>query len=196
MLFSAINTVVNTVLLLIIFFYQRNRNRLLDERIESQGKLMEETKSVVMQQATALEGQGKVVETALKYSSAFDPDKFEDVVRREIKLEQAKEMEKLETQHRQEIAGVQQDIRSRYEEFERKWKEATVEIAVKVTSQVVDELFSPIVGQFALLLISQKREQRESIVLSLETQPSRELVTTLMSRIEADLSSKGVTLPA
>ena len=88
-------SVVNTLILVILFFYQRNRNQVLTEHLSAQRKLIDETKSVVTQQATALEGQGKVVETALKYSEAFDPTKLETIIRREIDIEHKEKLENL-----------------------------------------------------------------------------------------------------
>ncbi|KAB0678292.1 hypothetical protein F3X87_11720 [Aeromonas caviae] len=88
-------SVVNTLLLVILFFYQKNRNQVLTEHLSAQRRLIDETKSVVIQQATALEGQGKVVETALKYSEAFDPTKLETIIRREIDVEYKEKIENL-----------------------------------------------------------------------------------------------------
>jgi hypothetical protein len=85
----------NTILLVVLFFYQRNRNKVLEDQLGAQRQLLDETKSVVLQQASAIEGQSKVVDTALKYTSAFDPKKLEELIRREIMLEHREQVESL-----------------------------------------------------------------------------------------------------
>ncbi len=86
-------SITNTLLLIILFFYQRNRNIVLTEQLSAQQKLIDETKSVVMQQATALQSQSKVVESALQYSESFNPDKLESILRREFMIEHKEEIQ-------------------------------------------------------------------------------------------------------
>ena len=57
---------VNTVLLLVLFFYQRNRNKVLEDQPLAQRQLLNETKTVVLKQASSIESQSKVVDTVLK----------------------------------------------------------------------------------------------------------------------------------
>lgn len=91
-------SVANTILLVVLFFYQRNRNKVLEDQLGAQRQLLDETKSVVLQQASAIEGQSKVVDTALKYTSAFDPKKLEELIRRELMLEHREQVESLKKQ--------------------------------------------------------------------------------------------------
>ena len=78
---------LNTVFLIILFFYQRNRNKTLAERIKEQSNLLKEAKDVVTQQAQAIDSQKQVVDTALTYSQAFDSKKLEELIRKKADLE-------------------------------------------------------------------------------------------------------------
>jgi hypothetical protein len=61
------------ILLVIIFLYQRNKNKLLTD-------ILRENKDLSDQ-------HGKVAKTALEYAKTFDIDKFESIIKREIMLE-------------------------------------------------------------------------------------------------------------
>lgn len=83
---------VNTAILLIIFFYQKNKNKVLLDRITQQEKVINETKGIVSQQSTAIDSQSKVVDSAIKYSESFSPEKLEAIIRREIEVERQEEI--------------------------------------------------------------------------------------------------------
>jgi len=95
MTIEILSTIANTILLIILFFYQKNKNKVLLDRIQHQENLLNETKSIVSQQSTAIESQSRVVDTALKYSELFDPKKIEGIVRKEMQIDHKAEIEQL-----------------------------------------------------------------------------------------------------
>jgi uncharacterized coiled-coil protein SlyX len=100
----------NTALLVALFFYQRNRNKVLEDQLAAQRQLLDETKAVVTQQAVAIEGQSKVVDSALRYTSAFDPKKLEEVLRREIAMDQKEEISRLKNELQQSGGGHEDQV--------------------------------------------------------------------------------------
>lgn len=108
-------TIINTILLLALFWYQKNKNKVLVDRISEQSSLLKETKDVVTNQAQAIESQKKVVDTALEYSNCFDIDKIELILKREIALdyqETIKEQESKIAEHEQSLEKANNAVRS------------------------------------------------------------------------------------
>ncbi|TOI71012.1 hypothetical protein CGI53_23460, partial [Vibrio parahaemolyticus] len=86
--------ILNSILLVFIFLYQKNKNKVLLDRITQQEKVINETKGIIEQQSTAIDSQSKVVDSALKYTETFSPEKIESVLKREIELEQKEQIDK------------------------------------------------------------------------------------------------------
>jgi hypothetical protein len=140
----------------ILFFYQRNKNKVLKEQLNAQHLLINETKSVVTQQASAIESQSKVVETALKYTDAFDPKKLENVLRREIVINHHQEMEQFKSEfesritisHRQEMEQFKSefesqtavDIKQSLVANNKRWEEAFKRYDTQVNKLWVDKV--------------------------------------------------------
>jgi hypothetical protein len=103
-------SIANIVILLFIFFYQKNRNKLLLERIESQGKLLNETNSIVTTQSSAIQNQHTIVDTAIKYSEAFSLEKIETIIRREIEVEKSEEKKEIVQEYSSEISQISKKI--------------------------------------------------------------------------------------
>jgi hypothetical protein len=140
---------VNTLLLVILFLYQRNRNKVLEDQLSAQRQLLDETKNVVTQQATAIDGQSKVVDTALKYTAAFDLKKLEDLLRREIAIEQKEEVSHL----RKELEAKSNDQEAQNAKVMALITRLT-EIATDVAAHVTQEMVVPLVP-FAVQVIAQ-----------------------------------------
>ncbi len=87
--------IANTIILIIIAIYQKNKNKLLLDRIKSQGELLAESKNLIEQLTTGINGQGRIVETAMKYADGFDPGKFEDLIRKQVQIESDEEVAEL-----------------------------------------------------------------------------------------------------
>ena len=103
-------SIANLIILLFIFFYQKNRNKLLLERIESQGKLLNETNSIVTTQSSAIQNQHTIVDTAIKYSEAFSLEKIETIIRREIEVEKSEEKKEIIQGYSSEISQMNRKI--------------------------------------------------------------------------------------
>ena len=121
-----IATLANTVILVIIFLYQKNKNKLLEDRISEQSTLLKETKDVVTQQAQAIDSQKTVVDTALEYTKSFEISKVEEIIKREVDLE----YKKITSQKDKEIDGHAEALR-KVEEFSKDYM-----------NQVIDRLFN------------------------------------------------------
>lgn len=109
-----VTTLINTFLLIALFWYQKNKNKVLEDRIAEQSNLLRETKDVVTNQAQAIESQKIVVDTAIQYSSNFDLQKIESIISRELDLEYKETIRKQQEQ----IAQHEQSLSQTTEKFE------------------------------------------------------------------------------
>ena len=114
---SEISQWINTILLIIILCYQWNKNKAFSHRIDQQTKLLNDTKIVVTQQATAVDSQAKVVETAIKYTESFDPEKIESILRKQIETESAEKLSELEKQYQKELSNKDQKYKEKLKEY-------------------------------------------------------------------------------
>jgi uncharacterized coiled-coil protein SlyX len=147
-----VTTIINTVLLLALFWYQRNKNRVLEDRIKEQSSLLKETKDVVTNQAQAIESQKKVVDTALEYSNNFDMGKIESIIKREVGLEYKETIE----EQKEKIAKHEQSLEKATETLKK-----TVDYSVEhTTSSYIVPLSSELYG----FLLTASKERREEVL--------------------------------
>ncbi|MGS0675410.1 hypothetical protein [Shewanella sp. 125m-1] len=141
-------SIINTILLIAIFWYQKSKNKVLADRITEQSNLLRETKDVVTQQAKAIESQKLVVDTALEYSKAFDLEKIESVIKREVTLD-----------YKEQISAHE----SKIEEHQQSAEKFSEVLATGVKS-MADDYIGPLSGElFSLLLQKPENEAREII---------------------------------
>ena len=169
---------VNTVILLGIFLYQKNKNKVLVDRIEHQQRLLSETKGIVLQQSTAIDSQGKVVDTAIKYSEAFSPDKLEKLIRKEVDIEQKEEREKLASELRNRI----KDRDKRIELLEKKSQES-LDLAQTVTS----DMLPPLMETLVKVLILMSDEERSKVLDEMKEGTSKEMIISVLRKVEAQM---------
>lgn len=169
---------VNTVILLGIFLYQKNKNKVLVDRIEHQEKLLSETKGIVLQQSTAIDSQGKVVDTAIKYSEAFSPDKLEKLIRKEVDIEQKEEREKLASELRSRI----KDRDKRIELLEKKSQES-LDLAQTVTS----DMLPPLMETLVKVLILMPDEERSKVLDEMKEGTSKEMLISVLRKVEVQM---------
>jgi hypothetical protein len=150
---------INTLLLLFILWFQWNRNKTLSERIDHQTKLFQDTKSVVTQQATALESQAKVVETAVRYSEAFDPDKMEIVLRKKIEIDSYEKIINLEKEYQQGLANK--------DEKYKKLLKGLLTIAVEASSTAVKDHITPFLEIVIGLMVRVPKNERDAFIAEL-----------------------------
>jgi hypothetical protein len=171
-------------LLVILFFYQRNRNKVLEDHLASQRQLINEAKSVVAQQSSALEGQEKVVHAALKYSSAFDSKKLEDVVRREVDIEHREEIDRLKREIEAKAAAPASQIVTLDSMLDNL-------IAAVVTSaaEACEDMISPLIPHVFRSLLSTPESERATAIVEVRPvglqQTLLDAVATIESRIHA-----------
>jgi hypothetical protein len=172
--------IINTSLLVILFFYQRNKNKVLKEQLNAQHLLINETKSVVAQQASAIKSQSKVVETALKYTDAFNPKKLENVLRREIVIDHHQEMERFKsefelqitTNHHQEVERLKSefesqtaaDIEQSLVANNKRWEEAFKRYETQVNKLWVDQVNKLLKDKLTPVLLQLAEETLEQIL--------------------------------
>jgi len=151
---------INTILLIFILWFQWNRNKTLSDRIDHQTKLVQDTKSVVTQQATALESQAKVVETAVRYSEAFDPSKFEAVVRQKIEIESSEKLANLEKKHKTDLSDKDKEHKDQIKE--------TFSTTAKNTGELmIQEYLMPTLETIMKLMIRVPADERTSLIAEL-----------------------------
>lgn len=165
-----LSAIINIVGLAALFLYQRYRMKLLSEALEKQGTLLQETKNVVSQQATAISSQSTVVDAAVKYSQAFSPERIEQMVRREIEIEHRSEKADLETKIK-ELSGKDNGIS----------KEEIVGFTQKIAARV-SQVFAPVMGRYAIHLLSLPEDKRAVEIRSIELDETRELVTKIVDK--------------
>ena len=151
-----IAAITNTILLIVIFLYQINKNKLLSERIAEQSNLLVETKNVVTQQAEAINSQKKVVDTALEYTKIFDVSKIESMIRREVELDYKEVLKKKEEDSNKKISDIQltKDTVIERTKYEVKY----------VTEEMAHRYIGPLTGELYRLLISYSKEDREKVL--------------------------------
>jgi uncharacterized coiled-coil protein SlyX len=175
---SLVPQLLNTILLVVLFFYQRNRNKILLERIEHQHGVIEETKVIVTQQSTAIDSQSKVVDTAIKYTEAFSPQKLGDIIRREMAIEYAEERAKLEGEHAKQLSTL--------DGKNRELREATEKVAA-VASEAAAQFVKPVVFSIVMHLITQPRQVRERFLTDMEDGPAKTMMTALFAKVEVQV---------
>ena len=141
--------ITNTIILILLFWYQKNKNKLLNDRISEQSKLLSETKNIILTQASAIESQKKVVDTAIKYSETFNYDKVETIVKKELELE----YQNIIKQHENTI-----------EEFKEKnpilMQKETAEHAIKITAE---SYITPLLAELIIQLL--EKEPKDRIII-------------------------------
>ncbi len=171
---------INTALLVILFFYQRNRNKVLEEHLASQRQLIDETKSVVTQQSTALEGQGRVVDAALKYSSAFDSKRLEEVLRREIGID-----------HREEIDRLKREIEAKAEAPSSQSPSmdtllnVLVDVAANAATKVTGDIITPLVPHVLRSLLATAPSERAAAAADVQPEHLRKTLLDAVASIDA-----------
>ena len=150
---------INTFLLLFILWFQWNRNKTLSERIDHQTKLVQDTKSVVTQQATALESQAKVVETAVRYSEAFDPDKMESVLRKKIEIDSYEKITTLEKEYQQSLIDKDEKYKKLLNEL--------LNTAVEASSTAVKDYIESFLGIIIGLMVRVPTNERDALIAAL-----------------------------
>lgn len=153
MAFSEYGFLINTVILIIIFFYQKNKNKVLLDRISQQEKVITETAGIIKQQSTAIDNQKKIVETALMYSETFAPDKIELIIRREIEIEQKEKRGELEAK----IIDLEKIEKQNYNLYYD-----------NIANMFVEDYITPYVREIIILMIRMSPEEHHGYIASMD----------------------------
>jgi len=167
-----LNDILNTCILLALFWYQRNKNQLLNDRISEQSKLLSETKNIITNQATAIESQQKVVDSALKYSKTFDYQKIETIIKKELDLEYQSVIQ----EHKDTIKKIKN-------EHPILMQKDTAEYVLKLMAK---EYITPLLGVFIALLLEKEPEDRIEILKQLPN-TLNEVINELLVRYDKEL---------
>ena len=163
------------------FLYQKNRNKVLSDRISEQNNLLKETKDVVMQQSTAITSQKTVVDTAIKYSECFDPEKIQNITRREVELEKNFELENIKKEYRETI--------SRTHVKHTDSIETIIRVTMEATSDMIKKLVSPLYFSYVVALMNIPKEERNKLIEDIEDDFLKKQVVALIDRVENKLLS-------
>lgn len=175
MTIEMMGSVFNSLLLLVIFFYQKNRNKVLLERISQQEVTLNETKGLVANQFTAIEGQSKVVDTAIKYSESFSPEKLESIIRREVVLEQREENERL-----------QREVEERESRISRIGEAA--EKGLELAQEILTDLYSPTLEVLVIELLRRPKVERDAVIEGIRSEKARGMLSSIMRRVESEIN--------
>jgi len=182
MTIEILSTIANTILLIILFFYQKNKNKVLLDRIQHQENLLNETKSIVSQQSTAIESQSRVVDTALKYSELFDPKKIEGIVRKEMQIDHKAEIEQLRSDYEKQKIGHKID-------------DEALEVLNAKLAEIFFDIFSdfasPALEAFIKILYKLPYEDRNKILQEIPSGNGKNLIIKIMEDIDRNLSDVG-----
>ena len=173
-----IASIINTILLIILFCYQRNKNKVLADRIDNQTKLISETKSVVTQQATAIESQGKVVETAIRYTEAFNPDKLEAILKRQFEQENADKIAKIEKQYHNQLAAK-----------EKAYEELISSIVDSATKAILTELTPLLVFTMRMMFMCPV-DLRRNLISSIGDGEIKTLLIGASQKIDTEIAKR------
>lgn len=166
---------INTVLLIGIFLYQHNKNKVLTDRISQQTQLLKDTKSVVTQQATAVESQSRVVETAVRYSEAFNPEKLEQVLRRQLEAESSKRIVEMEQQFKGELSAQKQE--------QQRIRQTLLNTAI---TQIAVGYTFPILKLALELMVRVPSEERKACIAEMPDGPIKDQLLALSAQVDAE----------
>ncbi len=147
-------------------------------RIDHQTKLVQDTKSVVTQQATALESQAKVVETAVRYSEAFDPTKIEDVLRKKIEIDSLEKIANLEKEYRREISDK--------DEKHKKLLNDLLNSAIEATTTAVQDHIKLFLNIVIGLMVRVAPNEREALIAELPDGPNKDWLNKASKEIDEE----------
>ncbi|RXJ81925.1 hypothetical protein [Arcobacter sp. F2176] len=164
--------ILNTFILITLFWYQKNKNKLLNDRINEQSKLLSETKNIITNQATAIESQQKVVDTALKYSETFNYDKIETIIKKELDLEYQSVIQ----EHKDTITKMKN-------ENPTLMQKDTAEYVLKLMAK---EYIAPLLGSLIIMLLEKEPEDRVTILDQLPN-PFKDMVKKLLEKYDKEL---------
>lgn len=129
---SSITAIANTVLLILIFFYHQNKNKVLNEQLDHQQKNIDRMSELVNLQSN-------VVNSTMEYAGKFNLKEVESLITRELNLQFDKEIQALKKQA---------------DEIPPKLLDTIVE-------RLFDDLLSPYLKSIAALLSLQSPEDKE-----------------------------------
>jgi hypothetical protein len=180
MLPSIISSIISNILIVVLIIYQIQKNKNLQDQIKSQNRIITQTNEIVSRQATAIESQSKIVDTALKYSNTFSVERIESVIRREFNIEKAEELRHVEEQYK-EIINKEMSEKCRIDN-EKKRLEQCVDIATK-------ELLVPYMSTIIRYLLTHQSE-KDVFLGFMEDGKSKEILVSTYNEVETDYISK------
>ena len=169
---------LNTIILIFIFWYQMNKNKVLLDRISQQERVLNETKGLISQQSTAIDSQSKVVYTAIKYAEAFSPEKLEKSIRMNIELEQ------------EQLKKVNESFENKdyLELFEAANKLAKIaESSADTSLSLLNEMVEPITITLVMLLQEKTKIERDIFFTKMDVGKGKDLLLNIFSRIDEEI---------
>ncbi|MCX5815423.1 MAG: hypothetical protein NTX75_04160 [Proteobacteria bacterium] len=179
-----IATITNTILLILIFWYQINKNKVLSGRIVEQSNLLRETKDVVLQQAQAIDSQKKVVDTALEYSKVFDVGKLETMIKREVELDYKQQMQEKEQDYKKRTKGMQVT--------DKVLEEVVISATTLTAEKIAEQYVGPLAVELVMLLGDASPEKRKHALSRIPLSISDTIASALDKLDQAKLKGFGI----
>lgn len=185
---EVVPAIINTILLLILLLYQKNRNKVLLDRVEQQEKLLNETKGIVSKQSTAIDSQSKVVDTAIKYSQFFDPQKLEEVIRKEFEVEHKVEIAQLKSQYEGKLNN------NKVIPAVRDNKTVDIDILESVIRTFIEDLTKPVMITLILLFYHFPIDERKKIISNIPEGTGKDIIVSVIEDIDKKLLNQGINV--
>ncbi|CZF78623.1 hypothetical protein GCE9029_00956 [Grimontia celer] len=182
---SELVPLANTVILVFIFFYQKFKNAVLLDRIGQQERLLSETRGLVEKQATAIDGQAKVVDTALKYTESFSADKLETIIKREV-----------ESEFKQKISDIEQNHQQEKEELLLK-SSAFSELAeesITYSNEMLERHYKPLMNSVIWYLLSLEIDARNHFIETMKDSEAKKIIIAVIEEVDEKYAGQKVTL--
>lgn len=175
---------INTILLVILFLYQKNKNKVLIDRIEQQSFVLSETKEIISHQSISIENQKKIVDTALEYASKFNAGKIESILRREIEIEHKYEFDKLK-----EANFNNSDERNYLLSLRSELIEAYNNVKINL-SNLQNDMIQPCLDAFFNIFFSLPIEHQKKFIYSIKDSKFKDLLREIYFEVEKGIISE------
>ncbi|ELL7181428.1 hypothetical protein Q4K77_001931 [Vibrio cholerae] len=175
---------VNTFILLFIFFYQKNKNKVLVDRITHQEKTLIETKDIILQQSTMIDNQSKIVDTAIRYSESFSVEKLEKIIHKQVSLEQKEQQAIIEEELRGDITAKEKRIQELQQVSIK-----SLDLAIDVTTSLI----SPLLESHIKALLFLPKSTKDLLINEIADGPAKEMLVSAITNIEDQIDQMAPT---
>ena len=180
MIATIISSIFSNILIIVLIIYQIQKNKSLQDRIKNQERIINQTNEIVSSQATAIDSQSKIVDTALKYTNTFSIEKIENIIRRELNIEKAEELKHIENQYK-EILNKEVSEKCRIDDEKKNLQELLTTIS--------KELIVPYMSSIIKYLLTHYSE-KESFLEVMKEGKAKDILLSTLDELESEYKNK------